>query len=588
MKKIFATLCLLICFLSSSNLYSDESELLVLTSSGIASGIKNSGVISWNNIPYAEPPVEDLRWKAPRDFKSDLLIQDSKQITYCVQEPSGLGGADGETLVVGSEDCLYLDIKAPKNIDKPLPVMFWIHGGGNTTGRKDIYDFSKMVKNHQVIVVTINYRLGPLGWFTHPDIQGNQEDIDKTSNFGTLDIIHALKWVNENISNFGGDKNNVTIFGESAGGHNVLSLLVSPLAKGLFHKAISQSGYTTSISAQKAYKQNEYSDTSANTSSEFVRKTLSKFDNKPTDTRQMLLALSVEDIYQEYIGKSNLNIPLLTNDGIVIPRIGLKNALSKKEHVQDIPFIAGSNRDEVKLWLGSATYFVELKFSFLGNIFNVPRVKLKDKDAFEAFNYYRSNAWQIRGVDEPLSALKSAGFNNLYAYRYDWDDHRKYLIGDFQELIGAAHATEIPLLTGNNKLVGEYGFFIYPNGPSKRFTSKNMMKFWTHFAKTGTPGSSSNGIKWNSYFNEGNKSYLIIDKKKNMKIESKVPNFKTLVKELAADNRINELEKCVVLFQMGTYVGLDIYSDLEAMYPNQCNVDKSVKFLEDNASFIDY
>ena len=588
MKKIFATLCLLICFLSSSNLYSDESELLVSTSSGIASGIKNSGVISWNNIPYAEPPVEDLRWKAPRDFKSDLLIQDSKQITYCVQEPSGLGGADGETLVVGSEDCLYLDIKAPKNIDKPLPVMFWIHGGGNTTGRKDIYDFSKMVKNHQVIVVTINYRLGPLGWFTHPDIQGNQEDIDKTSNFGTLDIIHALKWVNENISNFGGDKNNVTIFGESAGGHNVLSLLVSPLAKGLFHKAISQSGYTTSISAQKAYKQNEYSDTSANTSSEFVRKTLSKFDNKPTDIRQMLLALSVEDIYQEYIGKSNLNIPLLTNDGIVIPRIGLKNALSKKEHVQDIPFIAGSNRDEVKLWLGSATYFVELKFSFLGNIFNVPRVKLKDKDAFEAFNYYRSNAWQIRGVDEPLSALKSAGFNNLYAYRYDWDDHRKYLIGDFQELIGAAHATEIPLLTGNNKLVGEYGFFIYPNGPSKRFTSKNMMKFWTHFAKTGTPGSSSNGIKWNSYFNEGNKSYLIIDKKKNMKIESKVPNFKTLVKELAADNRINELEKCVVLFQMGTYVGLDIYSNLEAMYPNQCNVDKSIKFLEDNASFIDY
>ena len=588
MKKIFTTLCLTIYFLSSSNLYSDQSDLLVSTSSGITSGIKNSGVISWNNIPYAKPPVKDLRWKAPRNIKSDLLIQDNKKITYCVQEPSNLGGADGDTLVVGSEDCLYLDIKAPKKIDKPLPVMFWIHGGGNITGRKDIYDFSKMVKDHQVIVVTINYRLGPLGWFTHPDIQDKQEGIDKTSNFGTLDIIHALKWVNENISNFGGDNNNVTIFGESAGGHNVLSLLVSPLAKGLFHKAISQSGYTTSISAQKAYKQSEYSDTSANTSSEFVRKTLSKFDNKPTDIRQMLLALSAEDIYQEYIGKSNLNIPLLTDDGIVIPQIGLKNALSKEEYVQDLPFIAGSNRDEVKLWLGSATYFVELKYSLLGDIFNVPRVQLKDKESFEAFNYYRSNAWQIRGVDEPLIALKSAGLNKLYAYRYDWDDHRKYLIGNFQELIGAAHATEIPLLTGNNKLVGDYGFFIYPKGPSKRFTSKNMMKFWTHFAKTGSPGSSSNGIKWNSYFNEGKKSYLIIDKKKNMKVESKVPSFKTLVKELAVDNRVNELEKCIVLFQMGTYVGLDIYSDLEAMYPNQCNVNKSIKFLEDNASFIDY
>ena len=588
MKKIFTIFCSTICLLASNNLYSEESELLVSTSSGIASGIKNSGVISWNNIPYAKPPVEELRWKAPRDINSDSLIQDSKKITYCVQEPSNLGGADGDTLVVGSEDCLYLDIKAPKKIDKPLPVMFWIHGGGNITGRKDIYDFSKMVKDHEVIVVTINYRLGPLGWFTHPDIQDRQEGIDKTSNFGTLDIIHALKWVNENISNFGGDNNNVTIFGESAGGHNVLSLLVSPLAKGLFHKAISQSGYTTSISAQKAYKQSEYSDTSANTSSEFVRKTLSKFDNKPTNIREMLLALSAEDIYQEYIGKSNLNIPLLTNDGIVIPEIGLKNALSKKEHVQDLPFIAGSNRDEVKLWLGSATYFVELKYSLLGDIFNVPRVQLKDKESFEAFNYYRSNAWQIRGVDEPLIALKSAGLNKLYAYRYDWDDHRKYLIGNFQELIGAAHATEIPLLTGNNKLVGDYGFFIYPKGPSKRFTSKNMMKFWTHFAKTGSPGSSSNGIKWNSYFNEGKKYNLIIDKKKNMKVESKVPSFKTLVKELAVDNRVNELEKCIVLFQMGTYVGLDIYSDLEAMYPNQCNVNKSIKFLEDNASFIDY
>ena len=101
---------------------------------------------------------------------SKTLIEDKKKETFCVQEPSGLGGADGEGLIVGSEDCLYLDIKSPINADKSLPVMFWIHGGGNITGRKDIYDFSKMVKNHEVIVVTINYRLGPFGWFTHPSI----------------------------------------------------------------------------------------------------------------------------------------------------------------------------------------------------------------------------------------------------------------------------------------------------------------------------------------------------------------------------------------------------------------------------------
>ena len=149
-----------------------------------------------------------------------------------------LWGAPGEGILTGSEDCLYLDIRTPKNkSSKLLPVMFWIHGGGNTSGLKDLYDYSTMVDRHDVIVVTINYRLGAFGWFTHPSIQGNQVGLDKTSNFGTLDIIQALKWVNKNIELFGGDPSNITIFGESAGGHNVLSLMVSPQAKGLFHKS---------------------------------------------------------------------------------------------------------------------------------------------------------------------------------------------------------------------------------------------------------------------------------------------------------------------------------------------------------------
>ena len=225
---------------------------------------------------------------------------------------------------------------------------------------------------------------------------------------------------------------------------------------------------------------------------------------------------------------------------------------------------------------------------FIGKIFNVPSVKLKNKDAFEAFNYYRSNAWQIRGVDEPLTGLKETGINQLYAYRYDWDDHRRYIVADFKEIIGAAHATEIPLLTGNNKLVGDYGFFIYPRGPSKKYTSKNMMQFWTNFAKTGSPGFSTNGIKWEPYFNNDKKSYIILDNKKNLKMISAVPNYKNLVKELAFDERLNDLEKCVVLLQMGTYVGLDIYDSLESIFPYKCNRDRSIQFLEQNASFIDY
>ena len=158
----------------------------------------------------AKPPVDQLRWKAPRSITNKVEIK-PKENNFCIQRPSNLGGVDSENFYVGSEDCLYLDIFVPKKASKDLPVMFWIHGGGNTSGLKDIYDFSKMVSKHDVIVVRMNYRLGPFGWFTHPAIQNYQYDEDKSSNFGTLDLIMALKWVNKNISSFGGDEDNVTI-----------------------------------------------------------------------------------------------------------------------------------------------------------------------------------------------------------------------------------------------------------------------------------------------------------------------------------------------------------------------------------------
>ena len=250
--------------------------------------------------------------------------------------------------------------------------MFWIHGGGNTSGLKDLYDFSSMVKKHDVIVVSINYRLGPFGWFTHPSIQDLQSDLDKTSNFGTLDIIAALEWVQSNISLFGGDPNNVTIFGESAGGHNVLSLLVAKQAKGLFHKAISQSGYTTTYSKKDAYKQINESSTSKHTSWNIVNKILKdksldivQEDNN-FEVRELLKSLTAEEFFKYYSERPSYeNLTILTADGIVIPEIGLTEALSKKEYVNHVPTIAGSNKDEVKLWLASAKYFVDLDYSFL-------------------------------------------------------------------------------------------------------------------------------------------------------------------------------------------------------------------------------
>tara|TARA_B100000212_G_scaffold127366_1_gene95505 strand:- start:3193 stop:4980 length:1788 start_codon:yes stop_codon:yes gene_type:complete len=595
MRSIFLIFISLL--ISSSTLASNIQS--VSTTSGVVEATKTKNIYLFEDIPYAEPPIDNLRWKAPRTLKAHQKIS-PKENNFCVQRPSNLGGVDSNNFYVGNEDCLYLDVFIPnESFEEQLPVMFWIHGGGNTSGLKDLYDFSKMVSRHNIILVRINYRLGPFGWFTHPAIQGFQEGDDKSSNFGTLDIIKALEWVSLNISAFGGDPSNVTIFGESAGGHNVLSLLVSKKAKGLFHKAISMSGYTTTVTLEDAFNPKIESSTSNYSSKKIVQEIFKKFNEKDISvtqsdnkTRQMLLEISTEDFFSIYSQRETYDeIPLLTADGIVIPKIGLKKALSDENHLNIVPTIAGYNRDEVKLWLATAKYFVDLEFSVFGSILNIPKVKLNDEDSFEAFNYYRSAAWKIRGVQEPLNALKIAGNDDLYAYRYDWDDHRRFFIADFKKLIGAAHATEIPLLAGNYDLVGGYPLsdLIYPPSFSKRYVSKNMMRLWTNFAKYGTPGESSNNVIWEPYVSNNKYSnFLVIDKKRKLKMSQVDISFKTLTKELINDQRVDKLEKCVLLFQMFTYVGNDVYDENIKNYPEKCIRDEVENFLKENASYIEY
>ena len=571
--------------------YADENQDFVKTSTGSVKGYFQNKVINYDDIPYAKPPIGSLRWKAPRELKTPENVIERLENNHCVQEPSSMGGAPGEGILTGEEDCLYLDIKTPKKRSSELlPVMFWIHGGGNTSGLKDIYNFSTMVNKHNIIVVSINYRLGAFGWFAHPAIQDNHEGIDKTSNFGTLDIIEALKWVNKNIEHFGGNPENITIFGESAGGHNVLSLLVAPQSKGLFHKAISQSGYTTSVPSNNAYINNINNPTFNHTSNEVVKRLIPNSDTITSkELNKKLYSLSSQEFFSDYSDKSNLEVPLLNNDGIVIPKIGLEKALKNSKYVQKVPFMAGSNRDEVKLWIAAAEYFVKLDYSLIGSILGIPRVKLKNEESFEAFNYYRSEAWKIRGVIEPISSLNSVGNLNTFAYRYDWDDHRRFLIANFKKLIGASHGTEIPLITGNNDIVGDFGFLIYPSGPSKRFLSKNMMLFWSNFAKNGVPGKSTNGIEWLPYnSSEESKNFLILDNKRNMKLTNSYVSYKTLVEELNYDTRVNELERCVILYQMGTFVGNDIFNEIQQYSNFDCKRKDARNFLESNASFIEY
>ena len=224
-------------------------------------------------------------------------------------------------------------------------------------------------------------------------------------------------------------------------------------------------------------------------------------------------------------------------------------------------------------------------------MFSLPKVIIKDESAYEAFNYYRSAAWKLRGVDEPLRSLTLAGNKNLYSYRFDWDDQRKFIIGDFKQLFGAGHALEIPLLLGNTMLVGgpPISNFMNPRGISRFYTSRNMMKFLTNFAKYGKPGKSSNKIEWTPYEINTDKesSFMILDNKRNLKMRSDYISYKTLSEELYLDKRLNEEEKCVIALQMFTFVGNDLYNENIKNYPGVCDRNSSEQFIINNASTIE-
>lgn len=203
-------------------------------------------VHAYKGIPYAAPPVGELRFRAPHPAASWTEVRDCVEFgSAAAQVPSPLTdsfpgmGINAPT----SEDCLYLNVWAPaERGDEPLPVMVWIHGGGYVfgAGSQGLYDGTALARRG-VVLVTINYRLGPLGFLAHPALS-KESRYNASGNYGLMDQIAALRWVQRNIEAFGGDPNRVTIFGESAGGGSVFALMASPLASGLFHRAIAQSG----------------------------------------------------------------------------------------------------------------------------------------------------------------------------------------------------------------------------------------------------------------------------------------------------------------------------------------------------------
>jgi para-nitrobenzyl esterase len=502
MKKIITVLAIVI----GCNLHSQANKIpssedkapTVKIKSGIVKGVTEGEVSVFKGIPYAAPPVGEYRWRPPQPVKPWDGVRDATEFgPNCAQ--GGWGAAPGTIAEGSSEDCLYLNLWTPAGA-KPkskLPVMVWIHGGafvggsGSSPGNSGV-QFAKQ----GVILVTINYRLGRLGHFAFPALSEEHPEEPKGS-YAFMDQIAALEWVQENIGAFGGDPNNVTIFGQSAGGVSVHSLLTIPAAKDLFHKAISESGGGRDgvLTGRPINKENAdplYTVSAETIGINFAR----KHGIEGTDAAALakLRALSVEEIVdggQETDGEGGPRTysgPIL--DGKLVTETA-ESAYNAGRQAR-VPLIIGNTSAEIGGGFVNSSSSKEELFSLFGEL----KVEAKsaydpdgDKEFAEVITKFNTDwAW---GEPARMTARAFVAEDNP-AYMYLFS----YVPEAMQERMrfGAGHGAEIPYVF--NTLSSRRG--ATEPTPEDEKLAQIMNTYWANFAKTGNPNGE--GLpKWPIY-----------------------------------------------------------------------------------------
>ncbi len=523
------------------------------TQYGAIQGIMESkqGGFTWLGVPYAKPPVGDLRWQPPQEpnpWKGVLKTQ--KYGNSCTQVggmfgPVPEGGDYGDIWKtffrpVGSEDCLYLNIWRPKSQETNLPVIFFIHGGTNVvgTGADAVYVGNNLANSANAIVITTNYRVGYLGWFYHPALNTG-DALRDSGNFGLLDLIQALKFVKNNIGNFGGDPNNVTIMGQSAGATNVYALIASPLAAGLFNKAIALSGNVASSSK-----------TSATNKANSVINALLIADGLASDKasadayrtaqsdawiKSYLMSKTGADLMRIQTdltgGKwgTGVRVPepglttLLWNavaliaDGTVLPTTTPLTNVIKSGNFNKVPLLIGNTSEEGKLFSGAFKVDDFTRFNGMidtyrnGGYSTLTLADLIDDtivapltvDSYNQYIYNNPNHF-TPGPSITTSLFVSLGTAALasfypqvplYYYNFKWNKEP----APWNDVYGAWHTEDLPFIFGNFTLNLDCFGWSAANQPGRLALANAMQKSVAAFIRTGDPNNSSLGVTWNPW-----------------------------------------------------------------------------------------
>lgn len=442
----------LLAIVLSFSLQSFAMEVRSTVSGDVSGSVGKYQTTQFLGIPYAAPPVGPLRWKAPRDPQPWPGVLNAQQLKpACMQKGNFFANVPSTQFgqPVGDEDCLYLNVWAPQDQSYKRPVVFWIHGGSNFKGtsRDPMYDGAFMAAHDDVIFVSLNYRMGLFGAFTHPAFQKVGSKGDRSGNFTTLDLIQGLEWVKKNISQFGGDPKNVTIMGHSAGCMNVWGLMQSPLANNLFHKAVCSAGLPN------AYPQMIAEQRSADFMAQLVvnaglaadKSAASDFLAKQSDT--WIRKFMYERTASELVEAQDYMVPYQhIADGYVLPN-GLEGVVFGSYN--QVPLIMGSTDDEGTYLVGGKMLKPDEK-QLWEMIQNSRNLDLKVDDLINT-SYTEFKAATATGSESLWLTLHNGYLwmsltrNNVYYYTFKW----KETPSPWREVFGAVHGMDAIFYLGN-------------------------------------------------------------------------------------------------------------------------------------------
>lgn len=466
-----------------------QSGPVVTAPAGAVSGWMDGDIRVFKGIPYAAPPVRGGRWRPPAPLQPWQGVRDAGEFgPACIQPRWRIKSVYAADIGAMSEDCLTLNVWAPTDA-RNAPVFVWIYGGSLTGGasKEALYDGAKLAQRG-VVFVSINYRVGVLGYLAHPQLSAESPN-GVSGNYGLLDQIQALRWVQQNIAAFGGDATNVTIAGESAGALSVMYLMASPVARGLFAKAIAQSAYMVSMPELKERKFGEKP-------AEQLGANLAAALNAPSIGA--MRAMDAETLTLSAIAAPYL--PLGTVDGKVLPR-QLVEVFDKGEQAR-VPLLAGFNSGEIRTLtilappvpgsVGEYETTIRDRYGDLSNEFLRLYPSSNMQESIFATTRDGLYGWTAERLARKQAAIGAPSYLYLFDHGYPEMDSAN---------LHAFHASELPYMFGTMDRTPQYWPKIPADAREKRM-SDAMIGYWTSFAKAGAP-HAANEADWPAFGTTG-------------------------------------------------------------------------------------